>query len=225
MTDSDPLRSLRPALWLASSADSSRTDACLVDETIAALAEGALDADSRAAPLAHLVSCARCRTAVASVANALADPSVTRALHMVEGGRWRRVRRLAMIGVPAAAAAGLVLLLGRAQMFEREAVHRAPAVSAENAPEPTTPVGSVPEAAAFRWTAVPRADRYRVTLFDARPIVVYETEVVGLVAQLPDSVRLIPGARYLWKVAARISIDRWESSELVEFAIARSSPR
>jgi hypothetical protein len=225
VTDSDPLGSLRPALWLASSADLPRTEACLDDETIAALAEGALDADSRAAALAHLVSCARCRTAVASIARALADPSVTSALRAVQGGRWRRVRRMAVIGVPVAAAAAVVLLLVRPQMSEREAVHRAPAVTATNVPEPTTPVGLVPEAAAFRWTAVPGADRYRVTLFDSRPRVVYETEVIGLVAQLPDSVTLIPGARYLWKVEARTSIDRWESSELVEFSITRNSPR
>jgi hypothetical protein len=225
VTDSDPLGSLRPALWLASAADSPRTEACLDDETIAALAEGALDADSRVVPLAHLVSCARCRTAVASVAKAMADPSVARALHTVEGGRWRRVRRLAMIGVPVAAAAAFLLLLVRPQMSDRAAVHRAPAVTAASAPEPTTPVGLVSEAAAFRWTAVPGADRYRVTLFDSRPRVVYETEVIGLVAQLPDSVTLTPGARYLWKVEARTSIDRWESSELVEFSITRSSPR
>jgi hypothetical protein len=225
VTDSDPLGSLRPALWLASSADSPRAEACLDDETIAALAEGALDAGSRAAPLAHLVSCARCRTAVVSVAKALADVSVTRALHAVEGGRWRRVRRMAVTGVPVAAAAAFLLLLVRPELSVREAVHRAPAVTAADTPEPVTPVGLVQEAAAFRWTAVPGADRYRLTLFDSRPGVVYETEVEAVVAQLPDSVTLIPGARYLWKVEARTSLDRWVSSELIEFSIARSSPR
>jgi hypothetical protein len=77
----------------------------------------------------------------------------------------------------------------------------------------------------LRWAAVPSADRYRVTLFDAQARVLYETEVSGTSAVLPDSVPLVPETRYLWKVEARTGFDRWSSSDLIEFSISRGPPR
>jgi len=67
---------------------------------------------------------------------------------------------------------------------------------------------------------VPGADRYRVTLFDASGHVLYETQLAGTVAVLPDTVVLVAGRPYLWKVAARTGWDRWSPSELVEFSLA-----
>lgn len=52
----------------------------------------------------------------------------------------------------------------------------------------------------------------------------YEAEVAGTTAAIPDSVRLVPGPRYLWKVEARIGFDRWSASELIEFSIGGVPP-
>src|SRR5688500_19440723 len=103
MTDPDPEYLLRHALRGDAG---SVTPQCLDDETIATLAEGTIDADARAAAMPHLASCVRCRLAVASVARALADPAVARAIPRPTGA-GRRLWRAA----PPAAAAPTVLML------------------------------------------------------------------------------------------------------------------
>ena len=45
-------------------------------------------------------------------------------------------------------------------------------------------------------------------------------EASDTVALFPDSIALVPGASYLWKVDARTGFDRWAASELTEFSIA-----
>jgi hypothetical protein len=72
----------------------------------------------------------------------------------------------------------------------------------------------------LRWSPVAGADRYRVTVFDATGRVMYASEVSDTVVLFPDSVLLVPGAAYLWKVDARTGFDRWAGSELVEFRVA-----
>lgn len=72
----------------------------------------------------------------------------------------------------------------------------------------------------FRWSLVAGADRYRVTVFDAGGRVMYATEVADTSVPFPDSVALVPGASYLWKVDARTGFDRWTGSELAEFRVA-----
>jgi len=84
------------------------TPACLDEGTIARLADGTLDAGARAAALPHLAACAACRTSVASVARALADPDVAREVAAVRGVLRRRVYRIL---VPLAAAAALAVIL------------------------------------------------------------------------------------------------------------------
>jgi anti-sigma factor ChrR (cupin superfamily) len=225
VTQTDPLDRVRLALARhAAKTPDPPTPECPDDDAIAALAEGTLEASARAGALPHLAACPRCRGAVASVARALADSSVASEIKAVEGGRRRRFYRVALIALPAAAA--LALLLARPRTLDEEAsIHRAPTITAAPAPSPAAPVAMVSDARAFRWSAVPSADRYRLTLFDTEGRVRYETEVVGTAAALPDTVVLVPGARYLWKVEARTGFDRWSSSELVEFSIVRSTPR
>src|SRR5439155_5160087 len=83
-----------------------QTPDCLSDDMIAALADGSLTPKLRADILPHVGSCPRCRAAVASVARALADPTVARELSVsARGRRWYR------LAVPLAAAAVLLLLL------------------------------------------------------------------------------------------------------------------
>jgi len=77
----------------------------------------------------------------------------------------------------------------------------------------------------LRWSPVAGADRYRVTVFDATGRVMYATEVSDTVVLFPNSVALVSGASYLWKVDARIGFDRWAVSALTEFRVAESRRR
>lgn len=197
-----------------------RTPECLDDDTIAALAEGSLDAAAHQAVLPHLAGCARCRGAVASVARALSDVAVAREAASVEAGRRRRFYKVVL---PAAAAAILLVVMWP-RLVEEGRPHRAPP-SAVQTPVPVSPIGAVADAPVLRWTRVPGADRYRLTLFDARGQVLYETQLGDSVVGLPDSIVLAPGRSYLWKVEARTGWDRWSASPLVQFSIARGPPR
>jgi hypothetical protein len=207
---------------LGGGAPRSATPDCLDDDTIAALADGALDPAARARALPHLSACGRCRAAVASVAAALDDPAVARAARAVERPGGRRV--LWRVGLPAAVAAAAMLLIFRPQGDEAPGPHRAPTITTVPAPAPLAPVGPVAAAPVLRWSPVDGADRYRVTLFDADGVVRYETELVQTSVVLPDSVELVSGRRYLWKVEARTGFDRWVGSELVEFVLAGTRP-
>jgi hypothetical protein len=214
----DPLDLLRRRLEASTRA----TPECLDDPTLAALAEGALDAGARAAALPHLATCARCRGVVASVARSLGDAAVAREVAAVEG---RSGRRLLRFGLPAAAAAILLAVALPRWVDDMRGGHRGPPGQGTLAPHPVAPVGTVANATALRWTAVTGANRYRITLFDATGRVVYETQLADTVATLPDSITLVPGRPYLWIVEARVGWDRWSSSELVQFSIAPETAR
>ncbi len=66
---------------------------CLDEHTVAALADGTLDAAARSRAFPHVATCALCRHAVASVAEALADRPITHEIEIVEGRRRRGRRR------------------------------------------------------------------------------------------------------------------------------------
>lgn len=218
----DTVDLLRSALARHARGDTPSTPDCLDEGTVAALVEGSLDAARRNTLLPHLAGCGRCRNRVASVARALADPTVVREVRAVEDGRGRPAWRLARVAAGVAAAAVLLLLAWPAQ-FEQP--HRAPPITAAPAPEAVRPVGPVADAPNLRWTAVSGADRYRIALFDAGGTVLYETELAGTVATLPDSALPAPGGTYWWQVEARVGFDRWVASELIEFSVARSPQR
>lgn len=218
------------------------TPDCLGAEVIGGLADGTLDVDAQRRALVHLATCASCRRAVASVAEALADGPITHEIEVVEGrtGKWWRHRTF-RIALPLAAAATVLVLLrspvndgesarGRSQRSPvltphdpSGTVHRA---GSQHSPVPTpiAPSGVVAGVDRLQWTSVSGADRYRVTLFSAQGSVLYETEVRDTIVPLPDSVRLAAGTPYLWKVEARTGFDRWTGSELVTFTIARAPP-
>jgi hypothetical protein len=215
VTQPDPLELVRRTLR-AQARTGALTPECLDDDTVAALAEGALDAAARAAVLPHLAGCSRCRGAVASVARALADSGVAREVRGVEGAARRRFYRIAL-SLAAAATLLLVLVLPR-QADDGGPPHRDPPADA-SAPVPIAPVGVVAEASPLVWTAVAGADRYRVTLSDALGVVLYETQLTDTVTALPDSIVLVSGRSYVWIVEARTGFDRWSTSRLVEFSI------
>jgi anti-sigma factor RsiW len=188
---------------------------CLDDDTVAALAEGILDAARRQAVMPHLSRCPRCRAAVASVARALADPGIAREVATIQGIRRRGVYRIAL---PLAAAAALLLVFAWPRGRESGGHRGQP--PAATTPTPIAPVGVVASASPIQWTAVAGADRYRVTLSDTSGRLLYETRVTDTVVSLPDSIVLVPGRSYVWLVEARTGFDRWSTSRLVEFSIA-----
>ena len=192
---------------------------CLDVHTVAALAESSLDPEARGRALAHVATCALCRRAVASVAEALAAVPITHEIEIVEGRR-RRGGPILRIAVPLAAAATVLLLLWSpaADRFPR---HRGPPPPPPaTTPIPRSPVGAVAAVNDLRWSHVAGADRYRITVFDATGGVVFAAEASDTVVAFPDSITLVPGASYLWKVDARTGFDRWAASELTEFRVA-----
>ncbi len=191
---------------------------CLDEHTVAALADGTLDAETRGRALVHLATCALCRRAVASVAEALADGPITHEIEIVEGRR-RRGGPLVRIAVPLAAAATVLLLLW-SPADDRSPGHRGPPPPPATTPILRSPVGAVSAAKELRWSHVAGADRYRVTVFDATGGVVLAADVSDTVVAFPDSIVLVPDVSYLWKVDARTGFDRWATSELTEFRIA-----
>src|SRR5438093_2573733 len=137
MTHPDPLDPLRQELTLhAAGAPEEPTLECLDDDTLAALAEGSLDAAARATALGHVASCPRCRGIVASVARALADPGVAREVAS-PGGAGRR--RLYQIALPLAAAAVLLVLAWPKLTDEGGSSHRAPPGPSQMTPLPLSP--------------------------------------------------------------------------------------
>ena len=135
----------------------------------------------------------------------------------VERGRHRRLRRYLL---PAVAAAALGVFLVRPRgTADDGSPHRAPVSTAAPTPEPLSPVAAVAEARVLRWSAVPGADRYRVTIFDAQGKPVYEAQLTDTVATLPDTTRLVAGRIYLWNVEARIGWNRWASSPFAQFTV------
>jgi hypothetical protein len=190
---------------------------CLDEQTIAAVVDGNMEITARNAATRHLASCARCRGAVASVVRGLADTEVAREIAAVDSARRRRLTRFILPAVAAAAIA--IFLVQPGPNDDDKSRHRAPPITSAAAPLALAPVAAVAEARVLRWSAVPGADRYHVSLFDARGRSVYEAQLTDTVAALPDSVRLIAGQPYLWSVDARIGWDRWASSPLTEFSV------
>jgi hypothetical protein len=210
MTAPDPESLLRHA----ARREAGGTARCLDDETLASLVDGTIDDARRAAALPHLADCAWCRTAVASLSRALADPLIAREIPASSRAR----RRMLAMAIPVAAAAVLVLLVAP-QRGDDQLAHRAPTITAVSSPVLMSPVGVVASAQTLRWSTVAGADRYRTTLFDDAGAVVYETQTVDTSITLPDSIGLVRGRSYLWKVDARTGWGRWSGSELIEFSV------
>jgi hypothetical protein len=205
--------------WTGPAESTDLTPACLDEETIAALAEGTLDEATRTAVLPHVVSCARCRAAIAATARGLADPGVARELAGA-GASPRTGRWLAWTGSIAAAVALIILVTPYPGTAPEMESHRAPVAAGSDIPAQLSPAGTVAEVERLQWSTVAGAGRYRVTLFEPGGRVLFETTPTDSFAVLPDSVSLSPGIQYLWKVEARIGPDRWVSSELATFRLS-----
>jgi hypothetical protein len=122
---------------------------------------------------------------------------------------------------PAAAAAVLVIAILARQVGDGRpsVVHRAPPITAAAQPEAISPVGVGNRPDRVRWTMVPGAELYRMTLYQADGRAIYEIETRDTTVAIPDSVHLVSGNSYLWKVEARTGWNRWSASRLFEFSV------
>jgi CHAT domain-containing protein/tetratricopeptide (TPR) repeat protein len=195
---------------------------CLDELALADFVDGTADPGRRERSVAHLATCGRCRRQLASVVDLLSDPSIAVEVRQVERLRGPSApRRKLLAGASLiAAAAAVVLLLVRPRANDQSAnEHRGDTITASSAPVPVSPIGDVVAATTLSWSAVPGAEGYRVTLFEAGGKLLFEAESPDTVTALPDSIVLVPGSLYLWKVEARTSWERWVSSELIEFRV------
>ena len=200
---------------------------CLDELAIAALAEGVATDDARTTATAHLVSCASCRSQLAELRAALDDAEIVAALPRT--GATRRVRTtfiggLSAAGLAAAAVLAVAILPNRTQR-EMPAPMRDETGALVVAPVAVAPVDVVSGSLVFRWSSVPRANRYRVRVFDAEGVVIWETQTSETTVAPPPSITLRRGAQYLWKVEARTDFDRWVGSGLTEFQLSADEVR
>ena len=166
---------------------------------------GGLDPEEHARVVRHLSSCTRCSREVGDVVQ-LSRPAARRAA-------WRRYGSVAGL----AAALLLMVWTGRSAGPDQASPTRDETVTGAAAPVPRPPARTDAGEVRFRWSPTSKADRYRLVLFDSAGSAMFEEESGDTALVLPDSVRLTPGALYLWKVEAETSFDKWVSSELVRF--------
>jgi hypothetical protein len=176
-------------------------------EQVVGFIEGSLEPAERTRVEAHLADCAECTSEIVS-ARRLARPAAA------------SKRRLVSF-VSAAAAAGVLLAVWTGYGGLRRGgteLRELPGPALE-APTPLGPRSTDTLPVTFRWSPVAGADRYRISLFDAEGSVLWESEVAGSTAALPDSVRLTPATPYLWQVAARTGVGRWSAAPLTDFRL------
>ena len=65
-------------------------------------------------------------------------------------------------------------------------------------------------------------DRYQVTLFDQAGSVLWETHTTDTAVAVPETIRVVPGVPFYWKVAARTELGRWVASDLTSFTLSRA---
>ncbi len=87
------------------------------------------------------------------------------------------------------------------------------------APVPIAPRAVVAEVGRLIWSSVPKADLYRVRVYDGDGTVVWRLETVDTTAALPTTVLLSPEHAYFWRVEAQVESNRWAASDLVEFRL------
>ena len=172
---------------------------------LAAYLDHTLSASESVAVEQHLAWCDECRAELREVGAALRTYRPAR-------------RRLAWIG-PAVAAAAVILLVAyplSQRAIEEEPAHRDVPVVIDQRPDLADPVPLPDPAGAhlLRWSRVERADRYRVSIFSEAGSVVWRTETPDTSVALPSSSLDETIGPYLWRVDARIGIDRWVESRL-----------
>lgn len=192
------------------------TPDCLDELVVADFVEGRLSPESRAPVVAHLLTCARCRSVVKATSRLVAETAMATP---APARRWRRWS----VSLGLAAAAALVLLLVPRRVDDGSTPGlREPTVTSTIAPVPIAPApgASVARVDRLVWSSVPGAERYRLRLYDREGSSLWTVETGDTSVVLPDSVRLLPRVPYFWRVEAQAEWMRWAASDLVTFQLA-----
>jgi hypothetical protein len=197
-----------------------KTPDCLEEPVIADFVEGRLTPEARAPLVAHLLTCANCRSLVGAAGRLLTDDSVAREIPRAVEPRWRRWSL--PVGLAAAAAVLLFVWPRSGEHTDSTPGMREPTPGSTVAPVPIAPRASVARVDQFVWSSVPRVDRYRLRLYDDEGALVWTAETADTVAPLPDSIVLSTPVMYYWKVEAQTEWRRWAPSDLVEFRLMGS---
>ena len=196
------------------------TAECLDEPTVADALDGRLDPEVRAPVIAHLLTCAHCRSMIVGTSRAVADAT----LAPTTVRRWRRWS----LPLGAAAAAAVLLLFLPPRRGTDHGGLREPPPSPTStgavAPVPIAPRDSVATVDRFVWSSLSGVDRYRLRLYDAEGGVKWTTETADTVVARPDSVVLSPRVTYFWKVEAQTEWQRWVASDLIEFRLTGHGP-
>jgi len=185
------------------------------------------------ATLAHVARCEACAEALRELSSLALDPAIRGELDRPD---WRSrsvtqtsppvKRRVTRVAIGALAAAALLLLGVRAVVVREPVVdaresarYRHATIASAAAPRLLTPSGAVARVDTLRWTSVPKADRYRVTVFDASGGVSWEAEGVDTSIAVPSAVASKWSGELRWRVKARTGFDRWVDSEFGAFSV------
>jgi hypothetical protein len=187
---------------------------------------GKLSAAEVEALESHYLTCSRCQTdlrlaaAIRAVLPEVQDTSPAATVSPIAEAKHRFGRRRRALATAAAIAAALAGVLLLRPSDTDSPGHRDVVPVTEIIPNVEIPIGEVAAVEQFRWAPVASADLYRLTLYDAAGDVVWHIDTRETHIAPPDTIRLEPGALYLWQVAARVDWDRWVNSELVRFTIS-----
>ena len=173
---------------------------------LAAYLDRTLSAEHRATVEDHLAWCDECRRELRDINSIL------------RSARPKR-RRLARIGPVVAAAAAIILLIAVPRgpaPSDSDLEHRDVPVILDQRPGigAAVPAPDQPGAYLLSWSRIDRADRYRVSVFDTTGTVAWRIVTRDTSAILPPTAGLTSDSRYLWRVDARVGIDRWVESTL-----------
>src|SRR2546422_128688 len=178
---------------------------CLDELTVADFVMGRLSPETRGPVVSHLLSCARCRSVVQAGGRLLADaalaPELSGAARPSAASRWRRWSL--PLGLAAAAALLLLLLVPRRGDDGSTLGLRDTTLTSADAPVPIAPRASVPRVDRLVWSKEPRAERYRLRLYDSAGAVLWTVETAANREPLPGVVGRPPPGTGFSKVAAQ----------------------
>jgi hypothetical protein len=179
--------------------------------------------------LAHLVACNTCREELAALVTVVGAPEVRAELDRPEWlSRDAPVmpirRRAVRIAGGALAAAAVTLFAVKAVAMRERSVEvptaiRHATIDVAAAPRLIFPMGNVARVDTLVWTAVPHADRYRVTVFDESGATAWEGEAADTFVAVPGNEWSRWRGALRWRVRARTSFDRWVDSEFGDFTV------
>jgi len=192
---------------------------CLDELALARVADGY----GRPEELAHVSGCPACRAQLVDLHRLLDSAPVVRERDSLDPPRRRTWTRPARWPVVAAAAAVLaVVLLWRGPFIGEVGPDRLrddPGALRGVAPALLSPRDVAADRPAFRWTSVPEASQYRLTVFDAEGGLIWSAETADTAIVAPSDAELTSGVSYWWRVEARVDFDRWVASDLADFQL------